>query len=55
MLTGHGDQALSKLHGLEGIDHFINKPFRLEALREGIARAFTVCAARGGKDSPVQI
>jgi CheY-like chemotaxis protein len=44
MLTGHEEQVLANGHAPAGIDHVIKKPFRLETLREGIARASAVCA-----------
>ena len=37
MLTAHGEMLRSSGRPLTGIDRIVDKPFRLETLREGIA------------------
>lgn len=39
MLTAHGEMLRASGRPLTGIDLIVDKPFRLETLREGIARA----------------
>lgn len=39
MLTAHGEMLRASSRSLPGIDLIVDKPFRLETLREGIARA----------------
>lgn len=45
MLTAHGEMLRASGRPLTGIDFIVDKPFRLETLREGIARAFALYPA----------
>ena len=45
MLTAHGEMLRASGRPLTGIDLIVDKPFRLETLREGIARAFALYPA----------
>lgn len=44
MLTAHGEMLRASGRPLTGIDLIVDKPFRLETLRAGIARAFALYA-----------
>lgn len=45
MLTAHGEMLRASGRSLTGIDLIVDKPFRLDTLREGIARGFAKHAA----------
>jgi CheY-like chemotaxis protein len=40
MLTAHGEMLRASGRPLTGIDRIVDKPFRLETLRDGIAQVF---------------
>ncbi|MCX6896465.1 MAG: response regulator [Verrucomicrobia bacterium] len=42
MLTAHGEMLRASGRPLTGIDLIVDKPFRLDTLREGIARALAL-------------
>lgn len=46
MLTAHGDMLRSSGQPLPGVDLIVDKPFRLDTLREGIAQVTAVYAAQ---------
>jgi CheY-like chemotaxis protein len=47
MLTAYGEMLRGSARPMTGVDQLVDKPFSLEALREGIARAFALY-----KDAP---
>jgi two-component system response regulator MprA len=46
MLTAHGDMLRSSGRVLPGVDLIVDKPFRLETLREGINQVIQTYAAK---------
>ena len=46
MLTAHGEMLRASGRPLTGIDLLVDKPFRLEVLREGMAQAFAKYAEK---------
>ena len=46
MLTAHGDMLRSSGRQLPGVDLIVDKPFRLDTLREGITQVMAAYAAK---------